>query len=84
MLGTENNKLTGENIILDEDRFVWNMFGDDVRYVGQMTDNELNVSKLGEVEDVNIVNFVRKFESYNEVDGDLNSSVNRDVDAGVK
>ena len=84
LLGTENNKLIGENIVLDEDRFVWNMFGDEVKYVGQMTDNELNVSKLGEVEDVNIVNFVRKFESYSEVDGDLNASVNRDVDAGVK
>lgn len=84
LLGDETNKLKGKNIVLSEDRFTWDMFGDGVKYAVQLRDNKIRFSKQPVTEESNIVTFVRKLQNnVNEVDGDINADVNRSVDAGV-
>lgn len=84
LLGDETNKLKGKDIVLNEDRFVWDMFGNGVKYAVQLQDNKIKFSKQPVTEESNIVTFVRKLNSgTNAVDGDINSAINRDVDAGI-
>ena len=84
LLGDETNKLKGKDIVLNEDRFVWDMFGNGVKYAVQLQDNKIKFSKQPVTEESNVVTFVRKLNSgTNAVDGDINSAINRDVDAGI-
>ncbi|MBP3360138.1 MAG: hypothetical protein J6N52_04740 [Clostridia bacterium] len=84
LLGDETNKLYGNDLILMEDRFVWDMFDNGVRYAVLLEDDKLKFAKQPVKDDDFIVSFVRKLNSYNEVDGNINSAVDADVDAGVK
>ncbi len=83
LLGTEDNKLTGEGLVLMEDRFVWNLLGDQTRFAVIMEDNKLKIAKQPVVDNNYIVTFVRKLSTYNPIDGDINAAINRDIDGGL-
>lgn len=84
LLGDEANTLKGKNIVLNEDRFTWDLFGDGTKYAVQLEDNKIKFIKQPVTEESNIVTFVRKLQSSaNEIDGDINSAINRSVDAGL-
>lgn len=84
LLGTEDNKLTGEGLVLMDDRFVWNLLGDGTRFAIILEDNKLKVARQPIVDDNYIVTFVRKLSTYNPIDGDINAAINRDIDGGLK
>lgn len=83
LLGTEDNKLTGEGLVLMDDRFVWNLLGDGTRFAIILEDNKLKVAKQPVVDNDYIVTFVRKLSSYNVVDGNIDSAIDRDIDGGL-
>lgn len=84
LLGTEDNKLVGEGLVLMDDRFVWNLLGDGTRFAIILEDNKLKVAKQPVVDNDYIVTFVRKLSTYNAIDGDINAAINRDIDGGLK
>ena len=84
LLGTEDNKLIGEGLVLMDDRFVWNLLGDGTRFAIILEDNKLKVAKQPVVDNDYIVTFVRKLSTYNPIDGDINAAINRDIDGGLK
>lgn len=84
LLGDESNNLYGNDIVLMEDRFIWDMFENGTKYAVILEDRKIKFSKQPITEDDYIVSFVRKLENYNEVDGNINSAIDMNVDAGVK
>ena len=84
LLGSEDNKLVGEGLVLMDDRFVWNLLGDGTRFAVILEDNKLKVAKQPVVDNNYIVTFVRKLSTYNPIDGDINAAINRDIDGGLK
>ena len=90
LLGNEKNVLKGEDLILDEDRFIWDMFDDGVKFRVLLKDSKIQFSKLddsAEDEEAVIVSFVRKLNSSaidNEVSKNVDQSVKANVDADVK
>lgn len=84
LLGDETNKLYGKDLVLMEDRFVWDMFENGVKYAVLLDDRKLKFAKQPVKDNDYIVSFVRKLENYNEIDGNINSAVDANVDAGVK
>ena len=83
LLGTDDNKLIGEGLVLMDDRFVWNLLGDGTRFAIILEDNKLKVAKQPVVDNDYIVTFVRKLSTYNPIDGDINAAINRDIDGGL-
>ncbi len=83
LLDTEDNKLIGTDLVLMEDRFVWNLLGGDTKYAVIMQDNKLKIAKQPVTDTDYIVTFVRKLETYNEIDGNINAAVNQNINAGV-
>ncbi len=83
LLDTEDNKLIGNDLVLMEDRFVWNLLGGETKYAVIMQDNKIKIAKQPVVNDDYIVTFVRKLDNYNIVDGNINAAIDRDIDAGV-
>jgi len=83
LLGDETNNLYGNDIVLMEDRFVWDMFENGTKYAVVLEDRKIKFSKQPVTEDDFIVSFVRKLEDYNEVDGNINAAVDMNVDSGL-
>ncbi len=83
LLGTEDYVLRGEDLVLDVDRFTWDMFDDGSRYAVQYSDNHIDIVRLRSGDSVEPVRFVRKLTDYSGIDGSLNDSMD-DVDGGVR
>ena len=83
LLDAETNKLTGTDLQLMEDRFIWNLLGDDTKYAIIMENNKLKVAKHPITNSNYIVTFSRKLEGYNSVDGDIDADVKMDINKGV-
>ena len=83
LLGDESNKLNGYDLPLMEDRFTWNLLGNDIKFVIVMENNKLKIARHPVATNDYIVTFARKLESYNKVDGDIDAAVKRKVDSGV-
>ncbi len=83
LLGDESNKLNGYDLLLEEDRFTWNILGNDIKFAIIMDNNKLKVARQPIITNEYIVTFARKLESYNKVDGDIDSAVKRKVDSGI-
>ena len=83
LLDTEDNKLIGTDLVLMEDRFIWNLLGGDTRYAVIMQDNKLKIAKQPVTDTNYIVSFVRKLDTYNAIDGNINAAVQQNINAGV-
>ncbi len=83
LLDTEDNKLVGDGLVLMEDRFVWNLLGDETRFAVILEDNKLKVARQPVVNNDYIVTFVRKLNSYNGIDGNINAAIDYDIDGGL-
>lgn len=83
LLGDESNKLNGSDIILMEDRFTWNILGDETKFAIIMENNKLKVAKQPVKDNNYIVTFTRKLDAYNSVDGDIDAAVKQNINAGV-
>lgn len=83
LIGNENNKLFGSDIVLNEDRFVWNILGDETKFAIIMENNKLKVAKQPVKDNNYIVTFTRKLDAYNSVDGDIDAAVKQNINAGV-
>lgn len=79
LIGNENNKLFGSDLVLNEDRFVWNILGDETKFAIIMENNKLKVAKQPVKDNNYIVTFARKLDAYNSVDGDIDAAVKRSI-----
>lgn len=83
LLGDTTNKLTGEDMVYESGKFVWDLFGDGVKYDVTYENGQINVSKQGGSSGP--VVFARKLEEYSVVDGDMNASVDAvNIDGGIR
>lgn len=83
LMGTEHNKLTGSDLVLIEDRFTWNLLGNDTKYIVVLEDNKIKIGKQPLVNKEYIVTFTRKLENYNSIDGDIDRAVHAKVDSAM-
>ena len=83
LLDTEDNTLTGTNLVLMEDRFIWNLLGGEERYAVIMQDNKLKIAKQPVTNTDYIVSFVRKLDNYNKIDGNMDAAIKQNINAGV-
>ena len=83
LLDTEDNKLIGTDLVLMEDRFVWNLLGGSERYAVIMQDNKLKIAKQPVTNTDYIVTFVRKLDTYNKIDGNIDAAIKQNINAGV-
>lgn len=83
LLDTEDNRLVGTDLVLMEDRFIWNLLGGDERYAVIMQDNKLKIAKQPVTNTDYIVTFVRKLDNYNKIDGNMDAAIKQNINAGV-
>lgn len=79
LINGDSNKLVGEDLILMEDRFLWNLMGGDSKYAVIMQDNKLKMAKQSSTDTSRIFTFVRKLDTYSAIDGNINAALKQKI-----